>query len=301
MVLPKNFENGGWLVGVLAINLGVLLVGMCALKLIKCAIKIDAFDFREVCKKALGSPYSDVITIILAVVNFSFTIAQISFTLKAVQTITHGMTGYQLNQWFISIGIIMVYSPLAWVRKIAVFAKGFQLAMIMILISTVSIIAYSVWGLATTGPVNDGFHMFNEYKYWDMVGFSFYTFEGIGCLLPIMKESQNPERFPTILKLAMGTLALYMSLFACVAYKYFGTQAEPIVINNIDEKNLYMQLIKLLFCVNLVFSYPMTIFPTNKTIDEYVFKNMKENTALKYWTCNFSRVIVCFLACLFSI
>lgn len=34
MVLPKNFENGGWLVGILAINIGCILVYVCALKLV---------------------------------------------------------------------------------------------------------------------------------------------------------------------------------------------------------------------------------------------------------------------------
>jgi amino acid permease len=48
MVLPKNFENGGWVVGVLAINVGCVLVSICAQKLVKCAIKIDCYDYREV-------------------------------------------------------------------------------------------------------------------------------------------------------------------------------------------------------------------------------------------------------------
>lgn len=36
--------------------------------------------------------------------------------------------------------------------------------------------------------------MYND-DIWDMIGFSFYTFEGIGTVLPILKESKNPQNF----------------------------------------------------------------------------------------------------------
>ena len=66
--------------------------------------------------------------------------------------------------------------------------------------------------------------MINESKMWDMIGFSFYSFEGIGTIMPIMKESKHPESFPKLLKLALGALAAYFTLFGLVSYYYFGTQ-----------------------------------------------------------------------------
>ena len=300
MVLPKNFENGGWLVGVLSLNLGCILVGYHALKLVKCAIKLEIYDFREVALRALGPRISDVISIIIAVVHFSFTIAQISFTLRAVQTVVHSFTGFHLDQLWISTAIILLYSPIAWIRQIAVFSKGFPLAIMMILLTTITIMIYAIWFLVTDGPANDGFQMINSEKYWGMIGFSFYTFEGIGALLPIMKEAENPHRFPVIFKKSFTCLASYFTLFGTVCYVYFGNQKEPIVINNISEDNPFMRVIKLLFCVNLVCSYPLAIFPTNKTIEYFLFSSMKEGL-FKYWVSNFSRMIVCFLGCLFSI
>ena len=41
LILPKNFENGGWLVGILSINIGCCFVLYCAHKLVKCGIKIN--------------------------------------------------------------------------------------------------------------------------------------------------------------------------------------------------------------------------------------------------------------------
>ena len=55
LILPKNFENGGWLTGILAINFGCLFVGYCALKLVECGIKVDIFNYGEIVKKAMGN------------------------------------------------------------------------------------------------------------------------------------------------------------------------------------------------------------------------------------------------------
>ena len=38
LILPKNFSNGGWLVGILAINFAMVFVTVTALKLIECGI-----------------------------------------------------------------------------------------------------------------------------------------------------------------------------------------------------------------------------------------------------------------------
>lgn len=40
LVLPKNFENGGWIVGVVSMILAGLLIYVCARKLVQCAQKI---------------------------------------------------------------------------------------------------------------------------------------------------------------------------------------------------------------------------------------------------------------------
>ena len=75
LILPKNFENGGWLVGVLAINVSVAFVMFCALKLVQCGIKVDHYNYGEIVKKALGSKGQQIVNIVLMLVQFSFSIA----------------------------------------------------------------------------------------------------------------------------------------------------------------------------------------------------------------------------------
>ena len=62
-----------------------------------------------------------------------------------------------------------------------------------------------------------------------------------------------------------------------------------------------MKITEFLYCLNLVFSYPLTIFPANKIIESFIFANMKEVTTLRKWLKNLSRTVVVFLGCYFSI
>ena len=193
-----------------------------------------------------------------------------------------------------------VYTPIACVRRISVWTKGYSLAIFMIIFATTVLMAYSVDGLVTTGPANDGFKIVNVDKLWDMIGFSFYTFEGIGTVLPILKESQNPKHFPRLLTLAFVSISVYFIIFAVICYAYFGYQNEPIIINNIKDPSTFIRVTKLMYCVNLIFSYPLSIYPTNVTIESYTLKHLPEGN-WKYWLSNLSRLIVCFLACFSSI
>ena len=56
-----------------------------------------------------------------------------------------------------------------------------------------------------------------------------------------------------------------------------------------------------MYCLNLVFSYPLTIYPTNKIIESFLFVRMKEVTTKRKWLKNLSRTVVAFLGCYFSI
>lgn len=45
LILPKQFENGGWLIGIVAIFVAVVFVLNCALKLVKCGVKLGIYDY----------------------------------------------------------------------------------------------------------------------------------------------------------------------------------------------------------------------------------------------------------------
>jgi len=127
---------------------------------------------------------------------------------------------------------VIIYTPLACLRKIQHLSIGYLIGNVTILFTTLLVFFYCIGGLARRGPQNDGFNPVNSSP-WKMIGFSFYCFEGIGTLMPILRESVDPYSFPRILKMALIFLSVYFSGFAFVCFKYFGNQNEKFVINNI--------------------------------------------------------------------
>jgi amino acid permease len=70
-------------------------------------------------------------------------------------------------------------------------------------------------------------------SYWDMIGFSFFMFEGIGSVMPIMNASNSEAkaRFPCLIGFALATLCTIYILFSELCYYNFGDGLnEPIVM-----------------------------------------------------------------------
>ena len=134
-----------------------------------------------------------------------------------------------------------------------------------------------------------------------MVGFSFYSFEGIGTVMPIRACTKYPEMFPKILTISLITLGTLFVIFGMICYMYFGHMEQKFVIYNLDQTNNFIKVTELAFCVNLVLSYPLCIFPTNKILEGFLFSCMNKNTPLRKWLKNLSRTVVCILGCSISI
>ena len=46
----------------------------------------------------------------------------------------------------------------------------------------------------------------NPEQYWGTIGFAFFMYEGIGSLLPVMRETEKPEKAPLLAVAAFATL-----------------------------------------------------------------------------------------------
>ena len=211
-----------------------------------------------------------------------------------------------MSLWYFAIVIIVCYSPLAWVRKLQYFAFGYVLGCSMIIFTVLVVTGYCTVGLIDEGPHNpDTFYAVNPEtaKIWDMIGFSFYSFEGIGVVMPIFENTKSTVDFRATLIQAISSLTILFSGFGYICYRYFGQmdESKSFVIENLDQSSFFIKFTRLMFCINLVFSYPLTIYPTNRIVESFVFAKMTENTLKRKWLKNLSRTIVCFLACFLSI
>jgi amino acid permease len=202
----------------------------------------------------------------------------------------------ELPLWYFALFIFVAYSPLVWVRTIEFFSKTFFLAAICILTAVVTTAVYAGdLVMQNDGPGPD-ITPINSESYFLMIGFAFFMFEGIGCLLPVMRETAVPDAFPYLAVAALGILTTIYIAFSSLCYYAWGTDLnESVVTEMLPADNVWVQVMKLVFCVNLVFSYPLTVTPAWHAGQELFF-GTKENeneryveSRVLYWSINMFR------------
>ena len=66
--------------------------------------------------------------------------------------------------------------------------------------------------------------------------------------------------------------------------------------------NLLVRFMLVMMILMMIFTYPIFIFPANKTIEQYTIDKMfKRNSSFSYWIKNASRILVCILGAYASI
>lgn len=134
----------------------------------------------------------------------------------------------------------------------------------------------------------------NTKYFLDMIGFAIYCYEGVGIVLPVLDITANPKQYPTILMAVMTTVLVVYLSFGEFCYFVYGDdlQSNPIILNNlpIDTtfNKVFISILRILFSINLFFTYPLVIFPANMIIESYIFKNMVKSRK-RQWLKNLYR------------
>jgi amino acid permease len=190
--------------------------------------------------------------------------------------------------------VLALFSPLAWVRKIEAFKIGFMFGFAMIIVTIITISAFCISMNLSQGPIRQeqileerGYVPVNYDSYFSTIGFFFFLFEGIGGLMPIMSATKEREVFPYLLCGALTFLCTMYILFGELCYYTFGGGLnKAIIMEMMPADNPIIQVVKILFMLNLVFSYPLTIFITNLILEGFTFQKMKQNTITRKWLKN---------------
>jgi proton-coupled amino acid transporter len=108
-----------------------------------------------------------------------------------------------------------------------------------------------------------------------------FAYEGIGIILPVMEMTAEPENYFKVVFAVITTVLVVCLTFGELCYIVYGTLLEnqPIILNMLPftptYNNVITALIKVIFCINLVFSYPLVIYPANLIIESYLFGSME--------------------------
>jgi amino acid permease len=267
LLLPRAFANGGYVLSPIAMLFACFFEALCAARLTEVAHKYGIYSYPLLMQRALGERGLWAARLFLSVAHWQFCIGQVTFTLKSLQSSIGPWTGSTPPMWVLGLAIWLVYSPLVWVRRLKFFSYAFLFAVSMIVVGVATTSAYALGDIAEQGGAGPGFVPVNEDSYFGTVGFAFFMFEGVGCLLPVMRETARPERMPAITVVALACLCTTYILFSLLCYAAWGDGlSQPVVTEMLPKGDHWVQAMKLLFCINLMFSFPITIVPTFDTL-----------------------------------
>jgi len=117
---------------------------------------------------------------------------------------------------------LIIFSPLAWQRDVGVFKFGMMFGFAMIVISLIIISCFCININMNKLEATPGFIAFNKDSYWSFVGFSFFMFEGVGGIMPLMALAEDRITFITLLKACLMFLCVIYISFAELCYYTFG-------------------------------------------------------------------------------
>ena len=161
------------------------------------------------------------------------------------------LDGIEINKWIWMPICMCIYVPLVMVRKIEVFAVTHAFGDAMIIITLFVLFGYAGASLANNGPKFDRIDPIGP-LWADAIGFSVYTYEGIGVILPIREVTADKEGYYKLLCITVTLIAfLYVCLgeFTAIAWGDNDSFLDPLITSSLPEKSVVTYIVKILFSV----------------------------------------------------
>ena len=186
-------------------------------------------------------------------------------------------------------------TPFTFISNIADFSSSFLIGVLCILMAFATILIYCSQQISAHGIASDTTPL-NTLNYPIMIGFACYNFEGIGVVMPIMQKTGRKELFPMLLIAAIGTICFFFVVFGTVTYMAWGNFDAQIATEMLPADSVIVIILKVAFCVNMLFSYVIHVKPCNMIIEDWLFSPQTSNRVL-----NTSRFLVCLLGGLMAV
>jgi len=140
-----------------------------------------------------------------------------------------------------------------------------MLGNLLILLAVLYVTVYCFMTIARSDGIAPEIKFINTESYLSALGFSVYCFEGVGIVMPIMQSCEDPHTFKTSLNWAIFILTVIYIIFGSIGYLTWGQgRIESYSTEMLPADNTAVILMKLLFSINIILSYPLAILPTNE-------------------------------------
>lgn len=299
LYMPVDFINGGYIFSLITILLSLVLTLYCAKLLIEVHDKLGG-SFSDMGKVCYGIWGKTAVDISLAGSQIGFTCAYVYFIATNGQSVVAYASGNVdannnptdlIDKWWFGLLCFCIYVPLVFVRKIEKFAITHLFGDIMIIIAVIAICSYAGVKVNKDGFNGGELKPINYALFPDAIGFAVYTFEGIGVIIPIKEITACKDYYKILCKVCFFITFIYVVFSEFLVFTYGTDLTTPLITDQLPPESPVVWTIKLLFSFNLIFSYPLVIFPANMVIESYLFAGWPKSKR-RQWMKNLSRTLI---------
>lgn len=288
------------------LTLSAALTIYCAFLLLEVRKKIDSSSYTDIGQRLYGPWGARAVNLTVACSQTLFCCGYINFIIVNLHSIFHQQFGWDKNDMtWTGVGCFFIFAGLCFVRKIEIFASTHVFANVMICVTMLYVIVEGGFDIKNKGdftlgggtpPVASTFAT--------AIGFSIYSYEGIGIVLPVQDVTANPESYPKIVIAVISVVALLYVLFGTFCISAWGNEILPLVTSNVDSEpdapKWLNYTIKILFMVNLLFSYPLVLYPAHIIIENIIYSGW-EKSKKRQWSKNITRSLLVAFTVVFTL
>jgi len=312
LYIPKDFKNGGYIFAPITLIVSMFVTLYCAGLLIKTHDKVGG-SFPEMGEKAYGRPGKIFVEVCLVASQFSFCIAYVYFIasqIGAAGGVIPCITGDNsqcdggtiINRWIWLPICMVIYVPLVMVRRIEVFAATHFFGDCMIIITIIILFIYAGANINKNGIQMEGIAPAGPFL-GTAIGFSVYTYEGIGVIIPIKEVTACEKDYYKLLCITVSLIATVYVIFGEVTLLAWGSTPNfdlPLITSSLPDTSVVTYIVKILFSFNMVCTYPLMIHPANLVVESWFFGSW-EKSRKRQMCKNFSRTIIVGLSCVIAL
>ncbi|KAJ2756338.1 hypothetical protein GGI19_000939 [Coemansia pectinata] len=291
LVLPRAFLNGGLIFSTILMSAIAWYALHCMIMLSDVYLKLGG-SYGDLALKLYGRPLKYCVMVSIVLAQLGFCCAYVIFVATNMRdlwnTITECQHQYPTEMWILF--QLLIYIPLAFVRKIKKFASLSLVGNFFILIGLGYLFVYDLWSIATRGPAK--VVQFNPSKFPLLVGTAAFSYEGISLVIPIVESMERKDKFNGVLTASLVICAGLFVIIGALSYLTFGEAVEAVILLNLPNDSVWTLSVQFLYSLAIIMSVPLQLFPAIRIIESGLFTQSGKGNPVVKWQKNLFRTLM---------
>lgn len=272
-LLPKFYIKAGYVVSVLlALMIGSVVVD-CTHLLLKAKLAINRRDvttYSQICKFVMGKALAWFLFIALCLTQFGFCLMYsqlFSATMEQLVDLKHG------QYLWVSLMFLFNYPMTCFSDNLSLLSIASITATVGVFYCVICCIIESFRTIAAQGgkphPSCDVAGNDIPVGWFDNVANNMMVLEGIAIILPVHAACTQKRLVPRMITIVLTAVIACYLLFGLTGYLAFGNTIQTSLVNTM-AMDAWGTSIRVLFMVNLIFTYPVQFMSAQQLIDQLV-------------------------------